>query len=191
MIAEWGRFNQVHHDEQRTLTKEERVRWLAGQLDCELDEAKVPALLEALEESLFVTRPDAVEGMPELVRALSEHYVLAIISDTSYSGGRTLRKLLVDFGILDQFAVTTFSDEMGRAKPHPDLFERTLKQAGFAPEEAIHIGDREDTDVRGAKAAGLDAILFLAASKKKDASGTEADFVARTVMDLAEFFRVR
>lgn len=190
MVAEWGRFNQVHHDERRTLSNEERAYWLAEQLHCELDERKVPALVEAFEDSLFVTRPNIVEGMADLIRRLSDQYTLAIISDTSYSGGRMLRKLLADEGMLEHFSVTTFSDEMGSAKPHRAAFERTLEAVGIEPSDAVHIGDREDTDVCGAQAVGMDAVLFLAATTNKKAPRTKADHVALSVSELATLLGV-
>ena len=43
-------------------------------------------------------------------------------------------------------------------KPDPDLFSRALHRLGVAASHAVHIGDRIDTDVRGAEAAGIDAV---------------------------------
>ena len=46
-------------------------------------------------------------------------------------------------------------------KPHRELFEEALRISGCAPDEAVHIGDSYDTDVVGARAAGIRPILLL------------------------------
>jgi putative hydrolase of the HAD superfamily len=40
------------------------------------------------------------------------------------------------------------------------VFERALGIAGVQPEEALHVGDKVDNDVEGARAAGVRAILL-------------------------------
>lgn len=186
MVAEWGRFNQVHKDEHRTLTNMERAEWLASQLGCRLRTDAVDGLLERFEDSLFISPPEIIEGIPGLLSRLAATGTpLAIISDTSYSTGKTLRSLMQDNEILRHFDVLTFSDEVGRAKPHASVFEQTLAQAGVAAGRAIHIGDREDTDVAGAKDAGLDAVLFLAATTRISESASRADHVVHSVDELA------
>jgi HAD superfamily hydrolase (TIGR01509 family) len=46
----------------------------------------------------------------------------------------------------------------GLEKPAPEFFERIAAEAGFAPGEIAHVGDRVDNDVRPARAAGMVAI---------------------------------
>jgi 4-nitrophenyl phosphatase len=48
-------------------------------------------------------------------------------------------------------------------KPSPLMFEIALEKAGCTRrrEEAVMVGDQEDTDVRGAANAGIDAVLVL------------------------------
>ena len=46
-------------------------------------------------------------------------------------------------------------------KPRRELFEEALRISGCAPDEAVHIGDSYDTDVVGARAAGIRPILLL------------------------------
>ncbi len=52
------------------------------------------------------------------------------------------------------------SAEVGRAKPAPEVFLEAVRVAGVAPEEALHVGDSLENDVRGAQAAGLRAVLL-------------------------------
>ena len=44
-------------------------------------------------------------------------------------------------------------------KPHKEIFEKTLSVSGCAAEEVLHIGDSYTSDVLGARAAGIRALL--------------------------------
>jgi len=48
---------------------------------------------------------------------------------------------------------------VGAAKPHPRIFREALKQAGVGPEEALHVGDSLEDDIRGAQGAGIHALF--------------------------------
>lgn len=50
------------------------------------------------------------------------------------------------------------SSEEGVAKPDPQIFKILLERSGFAPEEAVYVGDSAEDDVVGARAAGLRSI---------------------------------
>jgi HAD superfamily hydrolase (TIGR01549 family) len=46
------------------------------------------------------------------------------------------------------------------AKPNPEIFFHALKPVGALPGEAVHIGDSYESDIIGAQAAGIRAILL-------------------------------
>jgi ribonucleotide monophosphatase NagD (HAD superfamily) len=50
-------------------------------------------------------------------------------------------------------------------KPQPHLFADAARRLGVAPARLIMIGDQLDTDVRGARAAGVDAALLAGVSR--------------------------
>ncbi len=51
--------------------------------------------------------------------------------------------------------------DMVRAyKPHKELFKKALQTAGVSAKEALMIGDSLDSDIKGAKAAGMNAVLI-------------------------------
>lgn len=51
--------------------------------------------------------------------------------------------------------------DMVRAyKPHPALFRKALEVSGCTVDEVVHIGDSVTSDVNGAKAVGIKAILL-------------------------------
>ena len=50
------------------------------------------------------------------------------------------------------------SGAVGVAKPNPAFFRMALDRAAVAPEDALMVGDSYRADVRGAWAAGMDAV---------------------------------
>lgn len=45
------------------------------------------------------------------------------------------------------------------AKPHPEIFRRTLEDMGIKPERTVYVGDSYDNDVVGARAVGMTPVL--------------------------------
>ena len=59
-------------------------------------------------------------------------------------------------------------------KPEPLLYEMALKRLGVSPEKTLAIGDRLETDIAGAQAAGIHTALVLSgASTQLQAEGFE------------------
>jgi putative hydrolase of the HAD superfamily len=101
--------------------------------------------------------PQPFEGTLSAVQKLAEKYPLALISDTAWTPGRVLRQIFARYEILDCFKVLIFSGEVGTTKPHPQMFRLALGGLGVPPQECLHIGDLQHTDIAGAKAAGMRA----------------------------------
>lgn len=53
------------------------------------------------------------------------------------------------------------ADTVRAYKPHREIFDWTLRLSGRMPDEVIHIGDSYDTDVVGARSAGIRPVLLL------------------------------
>lgn len=51
------------------------------------------------------------------------------------------------------------SDMVRAYKPRIELFEKALEMSGCNAEEVIHIGDSYESDIKGAQAAGIKAVL--------------------------------
>ncbi len=109
-------------------------------------------------------RPD-----PALLSRLSElsgRFRLGLISN---GGGATQRAKLAATGLDTVFAEAVWiSAEVGAAKPDVRLFESALQGLGVTPSGALYVGDLEEVDGVGARAAGL---RFLQAEALWSASG--------------------
>lgn len=91
-------------------------------------------------------------------------------------------------GVADFVDVWGVSGLVGYEKPSPGLFQWCLDQAGVKADEAVHIGNRLDTDVRPAHALGLGTVWILrgeAPDHPTEAQLAEADLTVSTLDDLA------
>mgnify|MGYP001564463275 CR=1 FL=1 len=97
--------------------------------------------------------PDTEEVLKELK---AKGIKLGLLSNTdNFSVDFVLDK----FKLRQYFDVVLLSYDVGKLKTDPAMFEAALTQLGVAPEEAVMVGDSLETDIPGAKAAGVNAIL--------------------------------
>lgn len=153
-------FERQWHGEQRTMRAAESLDVIWRFLGIEVPPDAHDRLVTLMEDSILEGMPGILPGCAEALASLSARVPLVLISDTAFSPGRVLRRVLEFHGIADLFRDMIFSDETGVSKPHPLMFERALEAAGASAAQSVHIGDIERTDIAGAKAMGMRAILF-------------------------------
>lgn len=104
----------------------------------------------------------------DLMDELDLEYRLFIVSNgTRRQIERKLRLLGINPGMFDPLVACY--DE-GDIKPHPGPFLKALDVLDLAPIEVLYVGDREDTDIQGAKGAEMKACLVWGKSEKADLS---------------------
>ena len=178
-------FREVWHNQHVTWPVGVRLRVVLSGLNRELPEGEFQELVRLHEDMELGVRPDLVPGAAETLRLLRQRYTLAVVSDAIFSPGRALRELLAGYGLLDLFSAFAFSDEVGRSKPAPEMFQRAAELAGCRIDEIVHVGDREHNDIAGAKDAGARAVLITAVIDRGSAH-TRADAVCRNFAQLPE-----
>lgn len=111
-------------------------------------------------ERLFLENPPIItDSTVETLRYLSRGYSLSIASNTNFTSGRILARVLDErFG--DIFAFKVFSDLHGHAKPHREFFRDVITGAAkvhtiIRPRDIIHVGDNTICD-GGATMSGLE-----------------------------------
>lgn len=156
-------------DDQRGFSPEDVLRAILRHIGverprgCEL----VARAVARGEEALDRHPPTLLAGAADTVRALREAGMrLAIVSDTGFTTGAAQNRVLARDGLLDHFDATVYSDECGHAKPRPEPYRLALAALGVAPEDALHVGDLEETDVKGALSLGMRAVRLDQASAR-------------------------
>ena len=89
-------------------------------------------------------------------------------------------------GLASAFDTILISEAEGVKKPDPEIFRRAVARLGVSPADAVYIGDKPDTDVRGAKSAGLRAIWR---PQEEGAVIAEADAVIDQIGEVLEVVR--
>jgi putative hydrolase of the HAD superfamily len=174
-------------DEHRGYTTAERIRWMLRRLglerpdDCE----HVAEVCRAVDAALLDFPPPLLAGAAETIRELASRFPLAIISDTGFASGVAQDALLERDGLLAYFPVRIYSMDIGHAKPRPEPFHAAVDALGIARHEALHIGDIERTDVRGALGAGLRAVRCDVIPRRRGSSA--AELVIREYGELVEY----
>lgn len=169
-------FHKVWYEHNVTWRVRDRLSVVLAGLRRELPESELAELVRLHEEMEVRLPPDLAPGVREALADLRGNYRLAVVSDTVFSPGWALRKLLANEGLLELFDAFIFSDEVGCSKPAPAVFERAATALGLKPTELVHIGDREQKDVEGAHAVGARAIL-LTVVKDRESESSKADAI--------------
>ena len=101
----------------------------------------------------FTLRPGA---MHLVEHARSMGLKTAVVSNW----GERLQPLLDGLGLAPHLDTAITSALEGVEKPSPEIFRRALRRLDVRPERALHLGDRWDNDVEGARAAGVEAVFY-------------------------------
>jgi putative hydrolase of the HAD superfamily len=120
-----------------------------------------PEIREAYFETLYeaFVQPEAWRIYPDVIatlQAVRNHGVhVGVISNWD----ARLRPLLERLELTPFFDSVTISCEVGVEKPAAAIFQAALNRAGLTAEQAIHVGDSESEDVRGAIGVGMSAMM--------------------------------
>jgi putative hydrolase of the HAD superfamily len=111
------------------------------------------AVREAMVESLRFSSFDDAEPALRALRSRGMRLVVASNWDCS------LPETLSRIGLAQLVDDVVSSAVVGAAKPDRRLFEAGLAAAGCSADEALYVGDSVESDVEGARAVGIEAVL--------------------------------
>lgn len=119
-----------------------------------------------------------VPGTMELLEYLKPKYHLHLITNGFQEVQHTK---LSGSGLEPYFETLTVSEEVGVKKPNPEIFHYALRKAGAKAEESLMIGDEMAVDIDGARAAGMDTLLF---HPTEDRVEGERKYEVRSLMEI-------
>lgn len=142
-------------------------RFLRGEIPyaetarCRVHEAIDPNMSDEAAETLFAKYLAEYERgwslFPDVTRCLDR---LATMPLGVISNGRTTeqKRKLKALTIEDRFRWVWISEDVGFAKPAPDIFLRACDAAAVEPAEALYVGDQYELDASAARDAGLQSV---------------------------------
>ncbi len=102
-------------------------------------------------------RAETIAGWADALAAARRHGPIGLI--TNFNDGAMQREKIRGAGLEGQFDGIYISGEVGVWKPEPGIFAHAATDLGVQPSECVHIGNSIVSDVEGALAAGMQAVL--------------------------------
>lgn len=155
------------------------------QIEMTAERLRIPYALasEVLRKLIYESEFAGLTGWVEdgaresLLKLKNRPFKLGVLSDYP------TQNKLAGMGLLDLgWDVLLSSEDVDSLKPNPLLFQRALEKIGVEPGRALYVGDRRDTDIAGAAAAGLRTCLMKASRHR----GPDADFAVSSLAELVE-----
>ncbi len=137
---------------------------------------------EALVEPAFAVFDAArndVELFPEVIselRWLAENYTVLALTN----GNANLHTI----GIAEYFDDIITAADVGAAKPSRRIFDEAIRRVSVLPEEVLHIGDHPESDIVGARNAGVQTAWINRFEAVWPADIAQPDVIARDMTEL-------
>ena len=124
------------------------------------------------------------EVRPLFQRLIADGWKLALASSAKKNELAEYKKIA---HITDLLETETSSDDADKSKPHPDIFQATLKRLGqLSPKECVVIGD-SPYDAEAAEKAGIQAVGFLCGGfSEEDLKSAGARIIYKDPADLLQ-----
>ncbi len=100
------------------------------------------------------------------------------------------RRKLASTKLAPYFSSIVISGELGVAKPHPEIFQTSLRQLGAEPHQAAYVGDDPKKDVIGAKGVGVCSV-FVDRRGRYQGQDHGQDFYVDDLATVASLLRSR
>lgn len=92
----------------------------------------------------------------EILDQLKGKYKLVLL--TNGSPNLQNEKLAMVPKLTEYFDLIMISGNFGKGKPSPELFEHVLSEINVQPQEAMMVGDKLTTDIKGANGVGIHSV---------------------------------
>ncbi len=130
-------------------------------------------------------RATAIAGWSDVLTAARAHGPIGLI--TNFNDGPMQREKIRGAGLEGQFDGVYISGEVGVWKPEPGIFEHAARDLGVDARDCVHIGNNIQSDVEGALAAGMRAVLVEEDDRPRP-SGLNGDVVwCQDLFDVANW----
>ena len=171
--------------EYREYPSRERFRRALAHLGIEGDDAvPIAEQLSAVHMQHLASQVVMPVEHREILDSLALRHRLALVSNFDHAV--TARRILAEHGVATCFDPIVISEELGRRKPHPAIFEAALSAAGCEASEAVFVGDSFGDDVVGAHNAGLQVVWINPKNEPAPPGAAAPDYVIAELRGLLD-----
>lgn len=118
-------------------------------------------------------------GTEETLRKISKKLPIVIVTN----GIATIQKARFEHSPIKEIATSIIiSEEVGIAKPDPNIFKIALDSVHVCAKDALMVGDGVESDVHGANNAGID-VCWVNPGKKVLPKGIHAEYEITDIID--------
>ncbi|QAY66048.1 HAD family hydrolase [Paenibacillus protaetiae] len=168
--ALWAQFKEGEQDEFRKLERlapeYRKEAWTRGLKAIGVDDAALGARLAEQFPAERRLRPIVYEETFRVLDALKGKYKLLLL--TNGSPDLQKEKLNGVDGLLAYFDHIIISGDFGEGKPSSAIFHHALGKLGVQADEAIMVGDKLTTDIKGANSVGIPSVWINRHGMKAD-----------------------
>jgi putative hydrolase of the HAD superfamily len=172
----------------RHIYTHDRISRLLLALNIKISKSDFKEIEATFEAMMLKAPPPLKNGVKEALQELSESYEIGLISNIGISPGWVVKKVFNKYDIEKYFKLTLFSDEIGFYKPNPIMFETALKKLKCKPYNAIHIGDRLETDIKGALDCNM-LTIWLNDSNSPKSIEIQPDYEVDQIYDVVHIIK--
>ncbi len=157
------------HDE-ASQSRDHYTAWQRSRLLSLLDRSAVPTDL-ATELCVMLERPAAQGSMTPYRDAsgvLHELRSLGVQTAICSNWGWDLREAIAASNLPQHFDIVVSSAWIGARKPHPRIYEHTLRELAADPKSTLFVGDTWNCDIAGPLAHGMTPVYVRRATHEPD-----------------------
>ena len=122
------------------------------------------------------------DTMPTIHRLKNAGFRLGMVSDSDGTPGMKMKRIRRQPFLKFIETIVVAGEDTPKVKPSRRPFILVAKRLGLQSRNCVYIGDNPNTDIEGAKGAGMMMILV----KRRGPKGGHPDFLARSLSDAAK-----
>ncbi|MFD2673031.1 HAD family hydrolase [Marinicrinis sediminis] len=156
----WGNFrgetHEMFHKMEQIVPQYRTDAWTKGLKALGIEDAELGHELGEMFAAERRKRPYTYEETYTILDELKESYKLVLL--TNGSPDLQNEKLSAVPELAPYFDLIMISGKFGKGKPSPELFEHVMEEVGVSADEAIMVGDKLTTDIKGANSVGITSV---------------------------------
>ena len=135
-----------------------------------------------ISRALYTESKDFLNRNLNLLKTLKSEYRMGVISNNFGNTAGWCNEC----GFGEVFHTIIDSTLVGSRKPEPQIFKIALERINASPEEALHVGDRYNADVTGAKGVGMSTVLIKPKGLEPSQDPQMVDYHIKSLLELKD-----